>query len=395
MTPGGRLSAAMEILDAVIAGEPAERVLTRWARASRFAGSKDRAAIRDIVYDVLRRRRSCLWSSGAGQESGRALVTGLLVQTAPQDLTLYDGAGHAPAPLGAEEEAGQRATLDEARVAVRCDFPDFLEPELRRSLDERLEQVMTALRDRAPVDLRVNRLRATPDQAAQALRAEGIETEPLADAPDALRVVAGQRGVAGSRAYRDGMVELQDAASQQVAAAVRAEKGMRVLDLCAGGGGKTLALAAHMGGQGTLAAYDANPARMRDLPARAERAGVRVTIADDGLLARMQGAFDRVLVDAPCSGTGAWRRNPDQKWRLTQADLAELVALQARILDRALTLVRPEGRILYATCSLLACENEDQPRAFLDRHDHALKGAERRLDPGPGGDGFYFCELLP
>ena len=242
MTPGARLQTAAELLEAIIGGAPAERVLTRWARASRFAGSKDRAAVRDVVFDVLRRRRSALWVSGAGVETGRALVTGLLAMQDPAQLELFDGGRYAPAPLSQDELAALRQDIDAAPRPMRLDFPDFLEAELDRSLGAGVEAAMLALRHRAPVDLRHNPLRGSRDAAIATLAQAGIATEPVAGVPGALRVTLGERSINGSRAYRTGLVDLQDAASQLVASALGAKPGEQVLDMCAGGGGKTLGI---------------------------------------------------------------------------------------------------------------------------------------------------------
>lgn len=391
MTPGGRLSAAIEALDQIIAGQPAERVLTRWARASRFAGSKDRAAVRDIVFDVLRRRRSALWSSGQPAETGRALVTGLLAQTDPALLDAFDGESHAPEPLSDAERAALRPDLSDAPPAVAFDYPDVLRDEVIASFGRADAPQMAALRDRAPVDLRVNRLKASVQTALVSLAREGIGAEPVEGLPDALRVAQNPRRIAGSQAYRTGLVELQDAASQYVALRAGARPGMRVLDLCAGGGGKTLALAAAMGGEGLLCAYDADPGRMTDLPERAARAGARVHVLEDAALEKAAGRFDLVMVDAPCSGSGAWRRNPDAKWRMTPERLAGQVALQATILDRAAGLVAPGGRVLYATCSIFVTENARQTEAFLARHPDFEALESEQLQPENIGDGFYYC----
>ncbi|MHA3978466.1 RsmB/NOP family class I SAM-dependent RNA methyltransferase [Halovulum sp. GXIMD14794] len=381
----------MDVIDAIIAGDPAERILTRWARENRYAGSKDRAAIRDLVYDVLRRRRSALWCSGGVVETGRALISGLLLQTNPQALELFTGETHAPFPLTADERRAFR-TLEDAHASVRGDYPDFLHDELVRSLGTALPDVAEVLKDRAPVDLRVNTLKATPEQARAALAADGVAAEPVPEVPGALRVTENPRRVAAGKAFRAGLVELQDAASQAVAALAGAQPGETVLDLCAGGGGKTLALAAAMAGQGRLSAFDANPRRMRDLPSRAQRAGVSIRLLDSPQV-EDEGPYDLVMVDAPCSGSGAWRRDPAQKWNIAPRDLDRLASVQTEVLERARAVVRPGGRIAYATCSLLACENEDRVAAFLARSKGCHKGTERRWLPGAPGDGFYFCEI--
>jgi 16S rRNA (cytosine967-C5)-methyltransferase len=392
MTPAARLSAAIELVDAALAGEPAERALTRWARASRFAGSKDRAAVRDLVYDALRRRRSLAWAGGA--ETGRAI---LLAQQAAEgaDLdALCTGAGFDPAPLSAAERVRLAAPPPRAPDPVRLDYPDFLDAPLRASLGDDFEPVLAAMQARAPVDLRVNTLKTTVNAALVVLARDGVQAAPHPLAPQALRVLDNPRAVAASRAYTQGMVELQDVSSQHVAVHAGARPGMTVLDFCAGGGGKTLALAAAMEGRGTLLAWDANPRRMADLPERARRAGAAVRILAPEELERLGPACDLVLVDAPCSGTGAWRRKPEGKWRLTPDELAGYPPLQDAILDGAAARVKPGGRLVYATCSLLAAENEERAAAFTARHPGWSPERARRLSPLDGGDGFFVAAFV-
>lgn len=390
MTPAARLSAAIDILDVILHGEPAERALTRWARASRFAGSKDRAAIRDVVFDCLRQRRSLGFLGGG--DSGRALVLARAFLEGV-DLAIFTGQGFDPAPVTPDERISLGADLRTAPRAVRLDVPEFLEEELERSLGEAFEPVMEAMRSRAPVDLRVNTLKTNPRAATIALARDAILVEPLSLAEGALRVVENPRLVAQSRAYTQGMVELQDASSQFVAQSAGARPGMVVLDFCAGGGGKSLALAAAMKGTGRLFVHDANPGRMKDLPERARRAGAAVELVLPEGRATLP-LCDLVFVDAPCSGTGAWRRTPEGKWRLTPGDLPRFASVQDAILAEAAGHVRPGGTLVYATCSLLKRENEDRVAAFLAGHaDWALLD-DRRLSPLDGGDGFYMARFL-
>lgn len=392
MTPAARLSAAIELVDAALAGEPAERALTRWARASRFAGSKDRAAVRDLVFDALRRRRSLAWAAGA--ETGRAV---LLAQQAAEgaDLdALCTGEGYDPAPLTATERAALAAPRPGAPDPVRLDYPDFLDAPLRAALGAGFEPVLRAMQTRAPVDLRVNTLKTTPGAAMVVLARDGVQAEPHPLAPAALRVIENPRAVAASRAYSQGMIELQDVSSQFAAAMAGAEPGMTVLDYCAGGGGKTLALAAAMANRGRLLAWDANPRRMADLPERARRAGAELRILGAEELGRLGAACDLVLVDAPCSGTGAWRRKPEGKWRITPEEAASYPPLQDEILDAAARHVRPGGRLVYATCSLLGAENEERAAAFAARRPAWRPDGARRLGPLDGGDGFFVARFV-
>lgn len=391
MTPGARLSAAIELLDAVFAGEPAERALTRWARASRFAGSKDRAAVRDLVFDALRRRRSLAWRGGV--ETGRAIVLAQQAADGAELGALFTGEGFDPAPLTPAEGARLQAEHPAAPDPVRLDYPDFLDAALRCSLGLDFEPVLAAMQARAPVDLRVNTLKTNPGAAIVVLARDGVQAEPHPLAPYALRVVANPRAVAASRAYTQGMVELQDVSSQLVAVMSGTAPGMCVLDYCAGGGGKTLALAALMENRGRLLAWDVNPRRMSDLPERARRAAAEVRILEKPALDRLGPACDLVLVDAPCSGTGAWRRKPEGKWRVTPEGVAAFPPLQDAILDAAAAHVRPGGLLVYATCSLLRAENEDRAAAFVARRPGWRAEAARRLSPLDGGDGFFVARF--
>lgn len=381
MTPGARVQAAIEVLDALLAGaEPgplltgpgAEELLTRWARGARYAGSGDRAAVRDHVFGALRRLRSA--AARGGGMTGRGVLAGLLREGGTDPAALFGGPGHAPAPLTPEEAAAGREPAAEEAL----DMPGWLLPELERSLGADTAAICGLLRDRAPVHLRANLLRTDPEALRAALAAEGIETRPHPLSRTALEVVSGERALRGSAALRDGRAELQDAASQAVADFVPLEPGQRVLDMCAGGGGKALALAAR---GARVSAWDIDPRRMKDLPARAARAGARIEV-----LREPGQGWDVILCDAPCSGSGAWRRAPEAKWRLTPDRLSELVQTQQRIIEDAAGRLVPGGRLVYATCSLLDAENGD----------HAADAVRSlRLTPSDGGDGFYTALFQP
>ncbi|MFC3097639.1 RsmB/NOP family class I SAM-dependent RNA methyltransferase [Alteraurantiacibacter palmitatis] len=389
MTPAARLQSAIEILDAVIAaaaaqGAPADRILADWARGNRYAGSKDRRAIRDLVYAAI---RTC----GPIPASGRAAML-LLAQRDPQLAALFDGSAHAPAPIGSNEVAAQPGIA-----------PAWLEERLAASGISGDEAA--ALLARAPLDIRVNRLQADPAALVLPVEAESLPV------PGALRLPAGTM-VEQWPAFAQGLIEVQDAGSQLACLAAGPQAGETVIDLCAGAGGKTLALAAAMGNQGTLIACDTDRRRLGQLAPRAERAGAQIAhtlLLDPGreaeALADWQGKADLVLVDAPCSGTGTWRRNPESRWRLTPRELERLTALQARLLDIAAALVKPGGRLVYVTCSLLDEEGAGQAAAFLGRNsafeatrpDVPLgmpRGPGLRLTPHHDGtDGFFIACL--
>lgn len=381
MTPGARIAAAIEILDRIGAGEAAEAALTRWARVSRFAGSKDRAAIRDHVFDVLRRWRSD--AARGGGESGRARMIGHLRADGIDPDAYFTGEGHSPAQLTAAERAAGRGP--EGR-GEEWDLPDWLVSHFEAALGAEAEAAARALTRRAPVTLRVNLLKGDVPAAARSLAKDGVATVPNPLAPAALTVTDGARRLRQSTVFRDGLVELQDAASQAVVDTLPV--GRSVLDYCAGGGGKSLALVA----QGRrVTAHDIDLRRMADLPQRAARAGVEIAVIGPG--DPMPGRFDLVLCDAPCSGSGAWRRSPEGKWRLTPERLVMLTETQSAILDAACALVRAEGTLAYATCSVLREENEARIEAFCARHPEWRVVFQRRFPISPDGDGFFVTHL--
>ncbi len=375
MTPAARLNAAITILDRIQSGTPAEQALTGWARGNRFAGSGDRAAIRDHVFDCLRCLRS--FAHLGDGATGRGLVLGLLRAQGVDPSTVFTGEGHAPAPLS---DAERTHVPDPMPDALALDCPDWLYPAFQSSLGPDCAPVLRLLQQRAPVFLRVNVAKLTRAQAITALAKDGVSAEAFALADTALIVTENARQIRNSHAYADGLVELQDAASQAVIAALPDLRGLRVLDYCAGGGGKALALAAR---GAKVTAHDANPARMQDIGPRAARAGVAIETAAP------KGTYDLVLTDVPCSGSGSWRRAPAGKWSLTADSLQALLQTQAAILDQAARHVRPGGWLAYATCSLLNTENAAQIDAFLARAPAFQLEKSLRLTPLDGGDGFF------
>jgi 16S rRNA (cytosine967-C5)-methyltransferase len=374
MTPAARVQAAIEVLDIGIAaardnGAPADRLVSEWFKTRRFAGSGDRRAVRELVYAAI---RTC----GETPASGRAAML-LLARDDATLAALFDGSRHAPAPVAPGEP-----------VAAPGIAPAWLEAALAASGIAGEEA--TALLSRAPLDIRVNLLKA--DVATLALP---VEAEPTG-ARQGLRLPFGTQ-VEQWDAYQAGQIEVQDAGSQLTCEVVAAAPGETVIDLCAGAGGKTLALAAAMANRGRLIASDTDRARLSRLPPRAQRAGatiVETLLLDTGREAEAVASSlgdpngaDAVLVDAPCSGTGTWRRNPEARWRLTAAQLARYVALQARLIDLAARLVRPGGRLIYVTCSLLDAEGAEQIAAFLARSP-GWSATPAALPAGrPRGDG--------
>lgn len=380
MTPGARVSAAIEILDRVLAGAPVEQALTNWARASRYAGSSDRAEVRDIVFQCLRCRSS--YAARGGGLTGRGLALGFARGDESDQRPVYFAGGpHDPAPPDPVHEAGRAPIGAEVH-----NIPDWLEAPLSESLGEDFATIMRVMQDRAPIYLRVNAAMSSRARAMDLLASEGINAVACKALPLALEVRSGERKIKASKAFVTGVVELQDLSSQAVVASLPLRNGMRVLDHCAGGGGKTLAMAAVA--RLELYAHDAAPRRMADLPARAGRAGAKVTRTE---APESLAPYDLVLVDAPCSGSGSWRRDPEGKWKLTPERLEELTRIQAGILDRAAPMVGKDGWLAYATCSFLDVENRAQAEAFLGRQSGWVLEKRVVLTPLTHGDGFFLA----
>jgi 16S rRNA (cytosine967-C5)-methyltransferase len=379
MTPSARLSAAIEVLNDIDARRrPAADALKDWGLAHRFAGSGDRAAIAGLVYDALRRRASSAFVMG--EETPRAIVLGML--RLQRGLTmeaigqLANGARFAPAPLSdAERECLDKADLRQAPSWIAGDYPEWLDPHFTEVFgDERAEEG-AALAQRAPLDLRVNTLKGDREAVMAALADLGAQ--PTRWSPVGLRIVldadARSPPIHAEPAFIKGLVEVQDEGSQLAAQLAGARPGEQVVDLCAGAGGKTLALAAQMENRGQIYATDTDKRRLAPIHARLERAGVRnvqvrTPRGKADAIPDLAGHADLVLIDAPCTGSGSWRRNPDAKWRVRPGALAKRSQEQATVLDHAAPLVKPGGRIVYVTCSVLGAENGAQIRAFLARH---------------------------
>lgn len=382
MNLGARIQAAIELLDRIETpprGEeslPADAVLNAYFRSRRYIGAKDRRAIGDAVFQTLRQRATIDWllANPGGLPANnrfRAIWTfAVHGDAAPEALAAAcDGARHHPAQL-TEDEARRVRIIDllhdvPPSLADQTSFPRWLAPEIERQFGAAAWPEMIAFTQAAPTDLRVNTLKATRDEAAAALAAAGVESAPAPHSPLGLRL-SGRANIAGLAAYREGQIEVQDESSQMAALLAGAKPGMRVLDLCAGAGGKSLALAAAMGNRGSILACDTDAKRLARLAPRLARSGARIVKTQAlGKTNVALGQFDRVLVDAPCSGSGTWRRHPDAKWRLTPAKLEAYCAAQAALLREAAAHVRPNGRLVYAVCSILPSEGADQVAAFL------------------------------
>jgi 16S rRNA (cytosine967-C5)-methyltransferase len=379
MTPSGRLSAAIEIFaDIEARRHPAPDVLKDWGQSHRFAGSSDRAAIAGLVYDALRRKASSSWLMG--EASPRAAVIGMLRRERGLDVAaigaLCSGERFAPAPLSEAESAALNADkIANAPAYVQGDYPEWLDASFARTFgDERAEEG-ASLASRAPLDLRVNTLKGEREELQPKL--SHLHAEPTRWSPVGLRIQlaadAKSPAVHAEPLFIKGFVEIQDEGSQLAALFAGAKPGEQVIDIAAGAGGKTLALAAAMDNHGQIYATDIDKRQLAPIHERIARAGarnvqVRTPRGEDDVLADLAGRADLVLIDAPCTGTGTWRRNPDAKWRVRPGALAERQKQQATLLDRAVSLTKPGGRIAYITCSVLSEENGDQIRAFTGRH---------------------------
>jgi len=420
VTPGAQVQAAIDILAAIEGGgRPADDVAAVHFRRRRFIGAKDRGQIAGYVYAVLRHRAALDWWTlrlgQGGVEAGpraRVLIALGLIAGWPKEriTTCCDGDRFRPAPATQAEDrllrglAGHTLRHPAMPRAVANDVPGWLEPYLAEVFGNGLEREMAALNSPAQIDLRVNLLKADRDAARRALAAEGIEAVPTPWSPIGLRLAA-RVPLGGLATFQDGLVEVQDEGSQIAALLAGARPGMRVVDFCAGAGGKTLALAAGMENRGKLVALDVSARRLERAARRLRRAGIQnverrvLAGARDKWVKRHAKRFDRVFVDVPCLGTGTWRRNPDAKWRSTPQDLAELTMRQQDILQSAARLVKPSGRLVYATCSLLREEDEAQAEAFLAaKPEFALYPAARAWAEtiggiSPGGD--EFLRLTP
>jgi 16S rRNA (cytosine967-C5)-methyltransferase len=379
MTPAARLSATIEVLDDLaVRPRPLNDALKDWAQTHRFAGSGDRAAIGAMTHDALRRRASARWIMQG--EDGRATALGMLKAARGMDAAaiaaLCDDSRFAPAPL-TEEERGALTSRDlaDAPEHVRGDIPEWLAPEFTTAFGADAAAEGEAMARRAPLDLRVNTLKTIRLKALPAL----AEYEAVAGGhgPDAIRIPPRADGrikpVQADPLFLKGMVEIQDEGSQIVARLAAPEPGQQVLDYCAGGGGKSLAMAALMNNKGQIFASDADSRRLAPIHDRIARAGVRnvqVRTPRGGVmpLDDLAGRMDLVLVDAPCTGTGTWRRNPDAKWRMREGSLTQRLKEQIEVIDLAVGYVREEGAFVYVTCSVLPAENDAQMAGLLARH---------------------------
>lgn len=393
MKQAARLQATLVLLDKVLGSSmPADQTITRYFRQCRYMGSTDRRVISEMAYQILRRYEELTWylqgtpPAKPGWSRLLVLTYAYKIQNLPvaqiQALCQERSQGNkfGPESLSTFEQillqGMERLKPEMMPLPVRLNIPAWCLPHLEAAFGGQLEEAVRALNQPAPLDLRVNTLKATREEVLRQLQAEGFEATPTVWSPIGVRL-GERRPLSGHELWKKGSIEVQDEGSQLLALLVDAQAGMTVLDICAGAGGKTLAMAATMQNRGRIVATDVAAWRLERSRERLRRAGVNNvefrTLEEDGTLKwlkRQAGRFDRVLVDAPCSGSGTWRRNPDLKRRLGEQDLKELIEKQQQILTRAASLVKPAGRLIYATCSLFGEENSAQVQKFLEAHSH-------------------------
>ena len=384
MTPSARYSAAIIILDRIMVGAPAERELTSWARSNRFAGSKDRAAIRDIVYDCIRNLRSYGYISGL--EGARGVLIGRLLSRKEEISLIFNSQGYAPTSLSDDEKKivyAQKACMPNA---VQMDIPDWIDKKFGSIYDYDL------LKSRAPIDIRVNLKKISIEAVISELQKDGIEAYRLDFVKSAIRVDGETRKIPQTKLYLDGFIELQDAGSQALVSELNCPERGTVLDYCAGGGGKTLALASIIPNDVSLSAYDKSEIRLKELKLRASRAGINVKFLDNDPVKKNQ-KYDLVIIDVPCTGSGSWRRSPDAKWKLTEDRLEDLIKIQSEILQNTSKLVATGGTLAYMTCSLFDCENQVQIKNFINKNHGWKIILSKKFPLSIRSDGFYLAIL--
>jgi 16S rRNA (cytosine967-C5)-methyltransferase len=404
MTPGARTQAAIELLTDILTSWqsdkrfPADKQLERYFKARRYIGSKDRGAISELIYWVLRHQSTLTWWIEQQYHicTPRLFVFATLILRKEYTIESLSGLSHdgkyAPSPLTADEIrlcmalVGKPLEHKDMPPHVRLNYPAWTHDMLKKSFGKEFEHALRAMNEQAPTDLRVNILKTTREQLMQDLKKEGFDVAPTTTSPVGLRM-AKRAPIFTSQYFKQGHFEVQDEGSQMVASLVDAAPGQKVIDFCAGAGGKALAIAAQMKNKGRILAWDTSEKRLKQISPRLRRAGVDniqthvIASENDAFIKRHKQSADRVLVDAPCSGSGTWRRNPDLKWRFTEKDLHEVMEIQHAILMSAARLVKPGGRLIYATCSIFKCENEEQiDRLLKDVNNFRVVCAEKIWD---------------
>lgn len=415
MIEAARIEAIIEVLKTYSQDlTPLDAHLSFYFKARRYIGSKDRQAIASRVYGIFRHYAHLSWwallrgvslNSISAQAAARLQVLAYLIEIEKMERAkigiLFNGEKYSPNKLNDQERQLLSVTIANSTppLWVRGEFPEWLQPQLEAVFGSDLLPHMQAFQEEAPVDIRTNTLKINRDTLQGQLKLEKIKADPLPESPVALRL-SERQPLTATKAFRDGLFEVQDLGSQKIAEFLDVMPGQSILDLCAGAGGKTLSIAAQMENKGKLVAMDTAGWRLQKARLRLKRAGVNNTecrvLDEDGLswLKRQKGRFDRVLIDAPCSGTGTWRRNPEQKWKLAQTEIDRLHEIQLGLLHQAAPLLKPGGKLVYATCSVLKVENEDVIAKFLNKNEKFSLEKQERLTPLHNHtDGFFMVTL--
>lgn len=386
MKDSSRIAVSINIINNFLLGEPIEKVFTNWARKAKYAGSSDRAAIRDIIFCCLRSLKS--FSKVGNSFSGRGVVIGYLLVQNEHPVNYFTGTAYAPAKLTDAENENILNVDVQSVIESVFDFPDWMCLELAESLDSKFIQINKFFRNRAPMFLRVTSRKSSIENVRTLLLEEKIETKTVEGSSKALAVCSNIRKVKLTNAFKKGLFEVQDINSQIACEMLHLKSGSRVLDFCAGGGGKSLAIKDKA--DVDITAYDLNIGRMKDIPVRSERTDTKIRMLTS--LDEITGLkFDAVICDVPCSGSGAWRRNPDGKWSLTKEKYELLKKEQHSILKSASQFVREGGLLVYMTCSILKPENEEQVNRFLLENKTWENTLVKNLSISNNGDGFFLA----
>ena len=398
MRDDARAKAAIEILDDFLKGKNLNNTLEAWNKHNKFAGSTDREKIRDIVFDILRLRNTLKYPFELENiyESGRSLIFSYILYTSKKIDEIFTGNKYGPSRLDIQEEnILEKFIMNKGKFfIIKNNVPDFLIEDLKLSLAEKFESIMGVLGKRSPISIRANFNKTDLFYVKETLKNEGIDSELSLNSVQGLRILNNFRRVKMSQSFQEGLFEFQDLNSQKVIEECDFHNYKKFLDFCSGAGGKILCLASLQKGRGSFFAYDKDKIKLEKLRIRAKRAGVDVEIIEKKEIDKHYKFFDCIVLDVPCSGSGAWSRNPQQKWRITPKLIEELIILQSNLLQQAKNLLKDNGKLIYITCSLLRTENQSIIENFILNNPRFSIARQKNYYPSEIGDGFYCAELL-
>ena len=397
MRRDSRANAAIFILDEFLAGQNLNAILSKWTKANRYAGSSDRESIRDIVFDILRVKKTFTFILNKEKQviNGRALVFLYSVYYSLPLNDIFTGQKYGPDKLNNyENEFSEIAKENNERgFEVIDNIPDFLLTEFQRSLGSKFNNVMRLLEKRAPVSIRVNALKSDVSSILEVLSSEGIEGKIAKKVRYGIEIIGNPRCLTQIQAFKDGNFEVQDLHSQKTIEGLPIKEDTKILDYCAGAGGKILNIASLLKGNGRFFVHDLDKKKLIEADLRAKRAGIKLKRLNAENMEQHHNSFDYILADVPCSGSGTWRRNPQQKWRITSDSLEEILSRQITILNEVKDLIKKDGLLFYITCSLLKIENEEAVDNFLIQNKNFSLSNKENITIDTKGDGF-FCAVL-